>query len=195
MLRLMSKVRQTAAFVAPMSSAATTTSFSASASIATGPGNDLSLRDRSNCARASKTWNRNSPCGVVVSICSVSETCPRVFSVTAARHCPTAAGAVLGGIRWLPLSGVLALSAYATKMGRSLVPAVSPDTVYDLSQKGELPGRKVGRKWITTKTAVLRWIENTSADDALARAVERGDRDALTKALNNGKVRVRSKGD
>jgi hypothetical protein len=131
----MSKVRQTAAFVAPMSSAATTTSFSASASIATGhhsaghgaepgeAGNDLSLRDRSNCARASKTWNRNSPCGVVVSICSVCETCPRVFSVTAARHCPTAAGAVLGGIRWLPLSGVLALSAYATKMGRSLVPA------------------------------------------------------------------------
>jgi hypothetical protein len=47
----------------------------------------------------------------------------RVFSVTAARHCPTAAGAVLGGIRWLPLNGVLALSAYATKMGRSLVPA------------------------------------------------------------------------
>jgi hypothetical protein len=116
LLRLMSKVRQTAAFVAPMSSAATTTSFSASASIATGhhsaghgaepgeAGNDLPLRDRSNCARASKTWNRNSPCGVVVSICSVSETCPRVFSVTAARHCPTAAGAVLGGIRWLPLS-------------------------------------------------------------------------------------------
>jgi hypothetical protein len=62
-------------------------------------------------------------------------------------------------------------------------------------EKGELPGRKVGRKWITTKTAVLRWIENTSADDALARAVERGDRDALTKALNKGKVRVRSKGD
>jgi hypothetical protein len=60
---------------------------------------------------------------VVVTICSVSETCPRVFSVTAARHCPPAAGAVLGGIRWLPLSRVLALSAYATKMGRSLVPA------------------------------------------------------------------------
>jgi hypothetical protein len=75
---------------------------------------------------------------VVVSICSVSETCPRVFSVTAARHCPPAAGAVLGGIRWLPLSRVLALSAYATKMGRSLVPALmvperfySEETFYD----------------------------------------------------------------
>ena len=31
------------------------------------------VRDRSNCASAPKTWNRNSPCGVVVSICSVSE--------------------------------------------------------------------------------------------------------------------------
>ena len=46
---------------------------------------------------------------------------PRGFPVTAARHCPTAAGAVLGGIPWLLRSGVLALSAYATKMGRSLV--------------------------------------------------------------------------
>jgi excisionase family DNA binding protein len=79
--------------------------------------------------------------------------------------------------------------------GAAALLTVSPDTVYDLFQKGELPGRKVGRKWITTKTAVLRWIENTSADDALTRAVERGDRDALTKALNKGKVRVRPKGD
>ena len=31
------------------------------------------VKDRSNCARAPKTWNRNSPCGVVVSICSVSD--------------------------------------------------------------------------------------------------------------------------
>jgi excisionase family DNA binding protein len=28
---------------------------------------------------------------------------------------------------------------------------VSPDTVYDLFKRGELPGRKVGRKWITTR--------------------------------------------
>ena len=31
--------------------------------------------------------------------------------------------------------------------------SVSADTVYDLFAKGELPGRKVGRKWITTKAA------------------------------------------
>jgi len=70
---------------------------------------------------------------------------------------------------------------------------VSVDTVYELFAKGELPGRRVGRKWITTRSAVLRWIENTSESDALARAVERGDADALAKALNSGKVRVKGK--
>jgi excisionase family DNA binding protein len=39
---------------------------------------------------------------------------------------------------------------------------VSPDTVYDLFKRGELPGRKVGRKWLTTRNAVLRWIESSS---------------------------------
>jgi excisionase family DNA binding protein len=70
---------------------------------------------------------------------------------------------------------------------------VSADTVYDLFGRGELPGRKVGRKWITTRSAVLRWIENTSTDDALARALERGDGDALARAMNNGKVKLRAK--
>ena len=37
---------------------------------------------------------------------------------------------------------------------------VSPDTVYDLLKTGELPGRKVGRKWLTTRSAVLRWMES-----------------------------------
>jgi excisionase family DNA binding protein len=78
--------------------------------------------------------------------------------------------------------------------GAAALLTVSADTVYDLFAKGELPGRKVGRKWITTKAAVLRWIENTSTDDTLARAIESGDMDALTRAMNKGKVRVRSKG-
>jgi excisionase family DNA binding protein len=77
--------------------------------------------------------------------------------------------------------------------GTAALLTVSADTVYDLFAKGELPGRKVGRKWITTKAAVLRWIENTSTDDSLARAVESGDTDALTRAMTKGKVRVRSK--
>jgi hypothetical protein len=40
------------------------------------------VNDCSNCASAPKTWNRNLPCGVVVSICSVSErnATPRSFS-------------------------------------------------------------------------------------------------------------------
>src|SRR5271156_4125445 len=71
---------------------------------------------------------------------------------------------------------------------------VSADTVYDLFAKGELPGRKVGRKWLTTKAAVLRWIENTATDDTLARRIEGGDTDALKNAMNKGKVRVKPKG-
>jgi excisionase family DNA binding protein len=68
---------------------------------------------------------------------------------------------------------------------------VSPDTVYSLFQSGELPGRKVGRKWVTTKAAVLRWVESSATDDALARAVKRGDRGALAEAINRGKARVK----
>jgi excisionase family DNA binding protein len=70
---------------------------------------------------------------------------------------------------------------------------VSSDTVYQLFRKGELPGRKVGRKWITTKSAVLRWIENTSEGDTLARSIEGGNTNALTKAMNSGKVRLKPK--
>jgi hypothetical protein len=61
----------------------------------------------------------------------------------------------------------------------------------DLLQKGELAARS-GRKWINTKAAVLRWIENTSTDDTLARAIEGGDRDALSD--QQGQVRVKLKG-
>ena len=70
---------------------------------------------------------------------------------------------------------------------------VSADTVYDLFASGTLPARKVGRKWITTKAAILRWIENTSADDSIARAIKRGDKDVLANALNSGAARVKPK--
>jgi excisionase family DNA binding protein len=70
---------------------------------------------------------------------------------------------------------------------------VSPDTVYDLFKKGELPGRKVGRKWLTTRTAVLRWIENSAEEDTLARAIEQGDANALAAALKNGQVQVKKR--
>jgi excisionase family DNA binding protein len=78
--------------------------------------------------------------------------------------------------------------------GAAALLTVSADTVYDLFAKGELPGRKVGRKWITTKAAVLRWIENTSTDDTLARRIEGGDTDALAQAMNKGKAKLRPRG-
>src|SRR5271154_4505748 len=78
--------------------------------------------------------------------------------------------------------------------GTAALLTVSADTVYDLFAKGELPGRKVGRKWLTTRAAVMRWIDASSNGDTLARAIERGDTDALKNAMNSGKVKVRPKG-
>jgi|SRR5271156_4522250 len=77
--------------------------------------------------------------------------------------------------------------------GAAALLTVSADTVYDLFAKGELPGRKVGRKWITTKGAVMRWIETSAANDTLGRAIEGGG-EALAKAINSGKVKLRPKG-
>jgi excisionase family DNA binding protein len=70
---------------------------------------------------------------------------------------------------------------------------VSPDTVYDLFKRGELPGRKVGRKWLTTRNAVLRWIESSSENNILARAIERGDRHVITTAIKSGKVQIKNR--
>jgi excisionase family DNA binding protein len=74
---------------------------------------------------------------------------------------------------------------------------VSADTVYDLFQRGDLPGRKVGRKWLTTKTAVLKWLEQSTAprtaaaqDAALTRAIAQGDTAALVGAVHTGKARL-----
>jgi hypothetical protein len=62
---------------------------------------------------------------------------------------------------------------------------------YQLFQSGQLPGRKVGRKWVTTKAAVIRWLEDSSATESLARAVQGGNHQALTKALKEGQIRVK----
>jgi excisionase family DNA binding protein len=77
---------------------------------------------------------------------------------------------------------------------------VSADTVYDLLQRGDLPGRKVGRKWLTTKTAVLKWLEQsvtsrpTAAQaTALAHAIAHGDTAALVEAVRTGKARLGTK--
>ena len=77
---------------------------------------------------------------------------------------------------------------------------VSADTVYDLLQRGDLPGRKVGRKWLTTKTAVLKWLEHSvtsrptaAQETALARAIAHGDTAALVDAVHTGKARLGTK--
>jgi len=77
---------------------------------------------------------------------------------------------------------------------------VSADTVYDLLQRGDLPGRKVGRKWLTTKTAVLKWLEQSAMprptaapETALARAIVHGDTAALVEAVRTGKARLGTK--
>ena len=74
---------------------------------------------------------------------------------------------------------------------------VSTDTVYDLFQRGDLPGRKVGRKWLITKAAVLRWLEQSAPprpaaaqDAALAHAIANGDHAALLEAVQTGKARL-----
>jgi len=77
---------------------------------------------------------------------------------------------------------------------------VSADTVYDLLQRGDLPGRKVGRKWLTTKTAVLKWLEQsatprstTAQESALAHAIAQGDTAALVDAVRTGHARLGTK--
>ena len=70
--------------------------------------------------------------------------------------------------------------------------SVSTDTVYDLLKSGELPGRKVGRTWRTTRSAVIRWMEESVQAETAQRAFDTGDKAALTKALQSGAVRVKA---
>jgi excisionase family DNA binding protein len=80
---------------------------------------------------------------------------------------------------------------------------VSTDTIYELLASGQLPGRKVGRKWLTTRNAVMRWVEESmvaetahrsarAGDMAVLRAIEMGDGATLAKALRAGAVRVKA---
>ena len=71
---------------------------------------------------------------------------------------------------------------------------ISKDAVYTLFKKGELPGRKVARRWLTTRDAVLRWLKGSSEDDALARALANGDKNAITAVLKSGKVKIKKRG-
>jgi hypothetical protein len=70
---------------------------------------------------------------------------------------------------------------------------ISTHAVYALFKKGELPGRKVARCWLTTRDSVLRWLKGSSEEDALARAITSGDQKAITAALTSGKVHVKKR--
>jgi hypothetical protein len=67
---------------------------------------------------------------------------------------------------------------------------ISTHAVYALFKKGELPGRKVARRWLTTRDMALGRLKGASEQDTLARAIANGD-EALTAALKSGKVQVK----
>ena len=67
---------------------------------------------------------------------------------------------------------------------------ISTHAVYDLFKHGELPGRKVARRWLTTRELVLGWLKGSSEEDSLARAIANSDKQALTAAFKSGKVRL-----
>ena len=69
---------------------------------------------------------------------------------------------------------------------------VSRDTAYGLLKSGQLPGPKVGRKWLTTRAAVMRWIEESLAADTAQRAIDIHEKAALTNALQSGAVKVKA---
>jgi predicted DNA-binding transcriptional regulator AlpA len=52
---------------------------------------------------------------------------------------------------------------------------ISTHAVYTLFKKGELPGRKVARRWLTTRELVLGWLKGASEQDTLTRAIANGD--------------------
>jgi excisionase family DNA binding protein len=77
---------------------------------------------------------------------------------------------------------------------------VSADTVSDLLQRGDLPGRTVGRKWRTTPTAVLQWLEQSALprptavqETVLVRAMAHGDTAALVGTMRTGKAQLGTK--
>jgi excisionase family DNA binding protein len=71
---------------------------------------------------------------------------------------------------------------------------ISKDAVYTLFKKGEIPARKVARRWRTTRDAVVTWLKRTSEEDTLARTLTGNDKQAITKALQSGKVNIKKRG-
>jgi excisionase family DNA binding protein len=77
--------------------------------------------------------------------------------------------------------------------GAARMLGISTHAVYNLFKKGGLPGRKVARRWLTTRDSVLRWLKGSSEEEALTRAIANGDQKALTAALKSGKVNIKKR--
>lgn len=41
----------------------------------------------------------------------------------------------------------------------------SPSSIRAMLRKGQLPGRRVGRRWLVSRAALLAWLAGPSADD------------------------------
>jgi excisionase family DNA binding protein len=78
-------------------------------------------------------------------------------------------------------------------------------TAYKLLAEG-LPHRRIGRRFVTTRNAISKWIESSisngggnnqhSNEDLLVKAIEKGDNKAQTALFKGGNLRIRSgKGD
>jgi excisionase family DNA binding protein len=77
--------------------------------------------------------------------------------------------------------------------GAARMLGISMHAVYALFKNGEMPGRKVARRWLTPRDSVLRWLKGSSEEGMLARAIANGDQKALTAALKSGKVQVKKR--
>jgi len=77
--------------------------------------------------------------------------------------------------------------------GTARMLGISTRAVYTLFKKGQLPGRKVARRWLTTRDSVLRWLKGSSEEDALIRAMANGDKQALSAAFKFGKVQIKQR--
>lgn len=45
---------------------------------------------------------------------------------------------------------------------------VAPETVREQARKGGLPGRKVGKEWRFSRSAVIAWLEGVDPEDRLS---------------------------
>jgi len=70
---------------------------------------------------------------------------------------------------------------------------VSPDTVCDLFARANCRVERSGGNGLPPKRRCCGGLKAARQRDTLARAIERGDRDALAEASNSGEVRARQR--